>query len=167
MTRARSILYGTLVVGSLDAIDAVVFLGLLRGSTPIQVFQGIASGWLGRASFSGGLPTAALGVLTHYVIAFMIVETYSVCSSRFPVLARRPAPSGVLYGLLVYSVMNRVVIALSAIGAVRFSLPPFINGMLIHAFGVGLPSALFAARSHTGATDQGRALSPGGDSVGS
>ena len=54
----KPVLYGTIVVGMLDAIDAIVIFGL-RGSTPIRVFQGIASGWLGRASFGGGLPTGA------------------------------------------------------------------------------------------------------------
>ena len=44
----KPVLYGTIVVGTLDAIDAIVVFGL-RGSTPIRVFQGIASGWLGRA----------------------------------------------------------------------------------------------------------------------
>jgi hypothetical protein len=43
--------------------------------------------------------------------------------------------------------MNLVVIPLSAIGVV----PPFTvfgttNGLLIHAFGIGLPTALVASR---------------------
>jgi hypothetical protein len=50
-----------LVVGALDAIDAVVFFGL-RGVTPIRIAHSIAAGLLGRAAFQGGLATAALGV---------------------------------------------------------------------------------------------------------
>jgi len=42
--------------------------------------------------------------------------------------------------------MNLVVIPLSAIGAVRCSWPRLVNGILIHVFGIGIPSALFAAR---------------------
>jgi len=38
----KPVLYGTIVVGTLDAIDAIVIFGL-RGSTPIHVLQGIAS----------------------------------------------------------------------------------------------------------------------------
>ena len=140
-------LYGTLAVGTLDAIDAVVFFGLRAGSTPIRIGQNIASGWLGRtAASSGGLPAAALGAATHYFIAFGIVLTYYVCSRRFRLLARHPIPCGIVYGLLAYLVMNRVVIPLSAIGATAWpSRPVLVNGLLIHAFGVGLPSALFAA----------------------
>ena len=44
--------------------------------------------------------------------------------------------------------MNWVVIPLSAIGGTPRLVvnPVFINGILIHMFGVGLPSALFASR---------------------
>jgi hypothetical protein len=141
----KPVLYGTIVVGTLDAIDAIVIFGL-RGSTPIRVFQGIASGWLGRASFAGGLPTALLGVLTHFFIAFAIVATYYAASRKIGLLRRQPLRYGAMYGVAVYFFMNLVVIPLSAIGAVRFSWPLFVNGILIHVFGIGIPSALFAAR---------------------
>jgi hypothetical protein len=141
-----AILYGTLVVGTLDAIDALVFFGLRSGATPVRIFQGIAGGWLGRATYSGGLRTAALGVATHYGIAFGIVVTYFVVSRRVRLLTRHPIPCGVVYGLLAWLFMNRVVIPLSAIGTASWPvLPVLANGLLIHVFGVGLPSAVFAA----------------------
>ena len=143
---SRAILYGTLVVGTLDALDAVVFFGLRSGATPVRIFQGIAAGWLGRATYSGGLRTAALGVVTHYGIAFGIVVTYFVASRRVRLLTRHPIPCGLAYGLLAWLFMNRVVIPLSAIGTATWPvLPVLANGLLIHAFGVGLPSAVFAA----------------------
>lgn len=40
--------------------------------------------------------------------------------------------------------MNFVVLPLSATGQPTFKLPIVANGVLIHMFGVGLPSALFA-----------------------
>jgi hypothetical protein len=145
---SRAILYGTLVVGTLDAIDALVFFGLRSGATPVRIFQGIASGWLGRSAFTGGLRTAALGVATHYGIAFGIVATYFLLSRRVGLLTRHPIPCGLVYGVLVYLFMNRAVIPLSAIGpAASPALPVLANGLLIHAFGVGIPSAVFAARA--------------------
>jgi hypothetical protein len=143
---SRAILYGTLVVGTLDAIDAIVFFGLRSGATPVRIFQGIASGWLGRSTSTGGLRTAALGLATHYFIAFGIVVTYFVVSRRVRLLTRHPIPCGIVYGLLAWLFMNRVVIPLSAIGTATWpALPVLANGLLIHAFGVGLPSAVFAA----------------------
>ncbi len=144
MREWTSILLGTLVVGTLDAIDAIVYV-LWRGSAPMRMFQGIASGLLGRDSFAGGLATAALGSAIHYTIAFGIVLTYHVASRAIPLLARRPIVCGALYGVGVYFFMNLVVIPLSAIGPQRFTLAPFVNGILIHIFGIGIPSALFAA----------------------
>jgi hypothetical protein len=142
----RAILYGTLVVGTLDLIDAFVFFGLRSGTTPIRILQSIASGWLGRAAYAGGSSVAALGAATHYFIAFGIVATYVVCSKRVRLLARHPIPCGIVYGLLVYLFMNRVVIPLSAIGTATWpALPVLANGLLIHAFGIGIPSAVVAA----------------------
>jgi hypothetical protein len=142
----RAVLYGTLAVGTLDALDAVIFFGF-RGATPIRIFQSIAAGLLGRAAFSGGLPAAMLGAALHYFIAFGIVLTYYLASRRFDLLRRRPVVCGILYGVVVYFVMNRVVIPLSATTPGPFALPVFLNGILIHMFGVGLPAAWFTTRA--------------------
>jgi hypothetical protein len=142
----ESVVYGGLVVGALDAIDAIVVFGL-RGATPARVFQGIAGGFLGRATFQGGLISALLGLATHFFVAFSIVTTYYLASRSLPILVRRPLICGPVYGVLVYFFMNRVVIPLSAIGPGAFSLSLFINGIGIHILGVGIPTALFVARS--------------------
>ena len=146
MTRARALLTGAVVVGTLDAFDAIVFFGLRSGATPVRIFQSIASGWLGRASYQDGAAAAALGVATHFFIATGIVTTYYFASRKLEWLTRYVVPCGIAYGILVYLFMNRVVIPLSAItrGPAPVALPVLINGLLIHMFGVGLPSALFA-----------------------
>lgn len=141
----RAILFGTLAVGVLDLADALIFFGL-RGARPIRIFQTIAAGLLGRASFSGGVPTALLGVFLHFFIAFLIVTTCVVASRWVPLLRARPILSGVFYGIGVYLAMNLVVLPLSAAGKPTFVPVVVLNGMLIHMFGVGVPSCL-AARS--------------------
>jgi hypothetical protein len=144
MTPRRALALGTLVVGTLDILDALIFFGL-RGAKPIRIFQSIAAGLLGRdAAREGGLATALLGGVLHFFIAFVIVALYFLASRRAPVLIRRPVALGISYGIVVYFVMNYVVIPLSAAGQGAFSMPVFLNGILIHAFGVGLPAALFA-----------------------
>lgn len=143
MTTPRALLYGTLAVGVLDGADAAVFFGL-RGVSPVRVFQAIASGVLGRPAFAGGLGTAALGVTLHFFIAFAIVATYLAASRRIPILVRRPIACGILYGIGVYLMMNLVVVPLSAAATGLPSWPVILNGVLIHMFGVGLPSSLLA-----------------------
>lgn len=143
LSAGEAILYGTLVVGALDAVDAIVFFGL-RGVTPIRIAHSIAAGLLGRAAFQGGLSTAALGLCLHFFIAFIIVSVFYLASRLVPALTRHPVIAGVIYGIAVYFVMNDLVLPLSAAGRGPFVLPVFINGILIHAIGVGLPSAWFA-----------------------
>lgn len=143
----RAVAYGTAVVGTLDILDAFVFFGLRSGAQPLRILQGIASGLLGRqAAVQGGLATAALGLCLHYFIAFGIVVTYVTASRRVRALARHPFVFGPLYGIAAYFVMNLVVVPMSRIGGTFGPpLPVLANGLLIHVFGVGLPSALAAA----------------------
>jgi hypothetical protein len=143
MTRStsRALLYGTLAVGILDIADAFIFFGL-RGASPIRILQSIAAGLLGRSSFEGGIATALLGLALHFLIAFGIVATFLVASRYAPFLTRRPIVSGLTYGVAVYLVMNFVVIPLSATGRGALVWPVVLNGVLIHMFGVGLPTAL-------------------------
>jgi hypothetical protein len=140
---ARAILSGGLVVGTLDALDAVIFFGF-RGATPMRIGQSIAAGVLGRASYQGGIKTAALGFALHYLIAFLIVTAFCVIARAIPALLDHAIVSGIVYGIGVYFVMNYVVIPLSATSRGPFVLAVFINGLVIHACGVGLPSALAA-----------------------
>ena len=147
-TPARALLLGGLTVGVLDALDALVFFGL-RGVSPARLFQGIASGLLGRSAFAGGMTTALLGVLLHFIIAFAVVATYHIAARRLPGLTLRPWIYGPLYGLVVYAVMTFIVIPLSAIGARSPSTGVLLNGLLIHALGVGLPAALSARAART------------------
>jgi hypothetical protein len=91
-----------------------------------------------------GLHSAALGWMLHYLVAFLIVSTFYGLSRLIPFMRRRWLVSGIVYGIAVYFVMNDVVLPLSAAGRGPFVLPVFVNGILIHAFGVGLPAAWFA-----------------------
>jgi hypothetical protein len=145
-----TILYGGLAVGVLDALDALIFFGLRNGTSPIRIFQHIASGLLGRAAFDGGLATAMMGLWLHFLIAFIIAAVYYRASLSFPILVRKAVIWGLSYGVAVYFVMNYVVVPLSAAPKGRFSFAPFLNGVIGHALLVGLPVALFARRSARG-----------------
>jgi hypothetical protein len=143
-----TILYGGLVVGILDGLFALVFYWLILGVQPLRIFQSVASGLLGRASYEGGTQTFLLGLLLHFVVATGIAAVYYVASLKLPVLIRHAVAAGLIYGLIAYLVMNYVVIPLSAIGS-RPSPPlsVFLPAFIAHAFLVGLPVALLARRS--------------------
>src|SRR6266852_2290990 len=102
LKRAGWIISGGLLIGTLDAIYAIVFWGM-RGTAPIRIFQSIAAGLLGRdAAFRGGIRTEALGLGLHYFIALVIVVVYFAASRFWPALLKRPIVYGAIYGIIVY-----------------------------------------------------------------
>lgn len=144
-TVRQAILYGTLTVGVLDGLAAMIMSGL-RGTRPDRLFQSIAFALVGQASFSGGWPTVVLGVVLHFVVALGVVTIYVSASRLVPALARRPLLLGPVYGIAVFFVMNLIVIPLSVIGTVIIRWPAAVNGLLIHALLVGPPAAIAAAK---------------------
>lgn len=143
MRPARAIALGALTVATLDICDAIIFFGLRSGVTAVRIFQSIASGLLGRAAYAGGTATAVLGAGLHLFIATGIVTTYYLVSRRLRFLTTRPWLYGPIYGLIVYAVMNAIVVPLSAAAHGFPKLPVLVNGLLIHIFGVGIPTAAF------------------------
>ena len=140
----RALLFGTLAVGVLDLLDAFIFFWIRSGVRPIRILQSIAAGLLGRASFSGGWRTAALGLVLHFFIAFVVVLVFVLASRALPALRHRPVAAGILYGVAVYLTMTFIVVPASAAAGGTPSWPVALNGVLIHMFGVGLPAALAA-----------------------
>jgi hypothetical protein len=142
----NAILWGGLIAGALDATDGVVAYGF-QGLNPIQVLQYIASGVLGPSSFQGGLATAGLGTLLHFLIAFVAAAIYVLASRLIPALNARPLLYGPLFGVAVFFFMNDGILPLSAVASSPFSLGMFLNGVFGHALFVGLPIALYARRA--------------------
>ncbi len=141
----KTIMYGGLVVGMLDGLWAVILSGL-RGVGPTRVFQFISSGLFGRSAFSGGVRTALLGLLIHFMIASTLAAIYYGASKRLPMLVRNAVLWGVIYGFVVYLAMNYVVLPLSAAPRLPSSMGRLVIGLIGHALVVGLPISLIARR---------------------
>src|SRR5215217_2817758 len=92
---ARAIVWGGLLAGLGDITFAFVVNGL-RGVGPVRVLQSVASGLLGAAAKEGGLATAALGAVLHFLIAAAAAAVYWLASRRLEVLVRRPVACGLL-----------------------------------------------------------------------
>ena len=142
----RAILWGGLACGVLDIAAALVVYGFL-GAKPVRLLQGIAGGVLGPRTYEGGMATALLGLLCHFVIAFLAATVYVVVSRGLPLLVKHAIVSGVLYGVAVYFFMNRVVVPLSLAAKYPFSLKMMCIGIVIHIFCVGLPISIATRRS--------------------
>jgi uncharacterized membrane protein YagU involved in acid resistance len=142
----EAILWGGTVAGILDIADAIIVSGFY-GVAPARVLQSVASGLLGRASFSGGMSTAALGLGLHFFIAFAAAAVYVLASRKVPLLIRRPLLSGAIYGVIVWLVMRQIVLPLSLFSQGRLTLVGLLNGLFAHIFCVGIPIALAAKRT--------------------
>src|ERR1700732_2309637 len=140
-----AVVCGGLACGVLDITAALLVYGYF-GAKPLRLLQGIAGGVLGPRTYSGGIATALLGLLCHFVIAFSAAAVYVAASRIMPFLVRHVVLSGALYGVAVYFFMNRVVVPLSAAAKFPFSFKMMLIGIVIHIFCVGLPIALAARR---------------------
>ena len=146
----ETILYGGLAIGILDFLDASIFFPLYFGISFTDVWHGPASGVIGReASRAGGWPTAILGILMHFCVAFAIAGVYYFLTRLIPKVLGHPVISGLIFGVAAHFVMQYAVIPLSAIGTFP-NWPPLaslLNSLIGHALLVGLPVALIAAWS--------------------
>lgn len=135
------ILRAGLLAGTLDVTAALVVYAH-SGSESIRLLQGIASGLIGKSALQGGLGTALLGLVCHFVIALSWATIYFVASRRVAFLLQHAVVSGIAYGVIVYFVMNHVVIPLSAIGPRPFVLSRAVLAAAILIPCIGLPIAL-------------------------
>lgn len=148
----RAILLGGVTVGALDLLDAFIFFGIRSGAQPMGILDSIAAGFVGRdAARAGGIATALLGLISHFLVATCIVTTYVLLSRVIPALRKQWAICGIGFGVIAYFVMTFFVVPMSNAGnhQITFALPAMpvmTNGILIHMFGVGLPAAYFASR---------------------
>src|SRR5882672_4391398 len=128
-----AIAVGGLVAGTLDLTQACILFGW-------DIPLAIAAGLLGRQAFHGGIATYILGVLLHFFIAFSFAAFYYAASRRLGFLAEHPLVCGLFYGAGIETVMNLVVLPLSALHARGpYELHDLILGLLVHMVVVGLP----------------------------
>lgn len=138
----KAILWGGFVAGTIDIGAASVINWL----SPVIIMQAIASGALGKASFQGGVYSAALGVVLQWAMSLLIAAIYVLAATRIPRLGRQWVAGGLLYGVVVYFVMTYVVVPLSAAGFSHgFHLRSFIENMLAMLL-FGLIVAFFQRR---------------------
>jgi hypothetical protein len=143
-----SILWIGLIAGTLDITENLVF-NLFRGITPWRVFQYIASGLIRAQAFRMGWASVVLGVILHYTIALIWTAIFYLAARRVPIIMRRSILSGLIYGGLVYSIMNFIVLPLSGVPHTRnaITLASRINAVLALLVCIGLPISLLVRRT--------------------
>ncbi len=140
----RAIIAAGLAAGVLD-ITAALIQTWRAGRTATLLFQAIASGWFGRASYDMGTASAALGLASHFMVAFGAATVFVLAARRMPFLVSVAWLSGPVYGMIVWATMRFVVLPLSAYPHIQPIDPSrMVVAVLIHITCVGLPIALAA-----------------------
>jgi uncharacterized membrane protein YagU involved in acid resistance len=106
----KAILVGGLVAGTLDIGAAA----LINHVSPVLIAHYIASGVMGKASFSAGAPAACLGVILQWAMSVTIATIYWLVTARMPRLRERWGLGGLLAGIVIFLVMNFIVMPFSA-----------------------------------------------------
>jgi len=150
---AGRVLLAATVVAVADMLDAIiVWVVIFQKATVPRIFQSIASGLLGPDSFRGGAATAALGLVLHACVALGWTLVFFLLLRAWPSLRRWTASIrgavliGLVYGAVVWLLMDGVVLPLSRARATPVTAAWFWIQLATHPFVVGLPIALILGR---------------------
>lgn len=145
-----AILAGGLAAGTIDIGAAC----LINGRSITFILHTIAGGLLAQRAYAGGWHTALLGLLLQEAMALLIASVYVLAGRHLSILTRRWVVWGLLYGVVVFVVMNYLVLPLSAWHVVpHFSAWKFAGNLLAMLL-FGLIVAFF---SRAGAAPRGAA----------
>lgn len=104
-----------------------------------ELWQWIASTALGKRAL-GDRADASVGAAMHAVVSIGWAGGFAYVAAANPVAARRWVPAGLVYGIVVYAVMQTILLADN-----NFVYPPnpnaFVNAVVAHAVFFGLPVA--------------------------
>ncbi|RDZ28192.1 hypothetical protein [Lysobacter silvisoli] len=152
-SRSSSLAWGPLLLGGLlVALGDMAFAATLwfgwDGAGMLRLFQTIAVGVLGPASFDGGLNAALLGGALHVFMATAIVLIYALVARRHRGLLDGVWRYGLPYGVVLYLAMNFVVMPLSRVGrSPSFDHPDWIAWSVLAHMLFGVICVVFARRA--------------------
>jgi len=134
----KYILLTWLLCGTLDGLSAIV---LNPKVPPAVIFKYISSGFFGKPAYAGGTDMVVTGVLFHYFIALVFTTLLFRFYCFFIDTFKNKYGLMIIYGLLIWAVMNLIVVPLSHVKPQSFEITGVLKNMgaLIFAFGIPIP----------------------------
>lgn len=139
----------SLVAGIIDIILAFISAHLKSGVKPDGVLKFIASGILGKSAFRGGSGVMLTGLGLHFVIAFLFTAILFFIYPRVNWMKQNKVAAGIVYGICAWLVMNLVVLPLSKVPKIPFTVSEMLIGMSILIIAIGLPIIFFANKYYS------------------
>ena len=146
----KTIVLAGLLVGSLDIIAALVNFYCKTGKDPQIVLKYIASAVCGKDAFAGGTTMSALGLLLHFMVAFIWTIFFFWIYPKLKFLSFNRVLTGILYGIFIWFVMSHAVVPLSKASVGAFNLKQAAIAALILIGAIGLPLSFIAYRYYKG-----------------
>ena len=146
-----TILLTGLLAGALDISAAMIKFYIERGRGPAPIFKYIARGVFGDEVTTGGQVMIIWGIVFHFLIAMIFTAFLFLVYPTIIKWIKNPVLTGILYGLFIWVIMNRVVIPLSNIPApkVNFDVKDAVKQALILICMIGIPVSLIAHRYYS------------------
>jgi hypothetical protein len=134
-----------IVAGTLDGVAAVINAYLSNDVGPVRVFQFIASGVFGRDAFAHSF-MAIWGIVFHYLIATVWSGIFLLSYNRLKLHKIGVTLNALLYGCIIWVVMNMIVLPLSNVPQGTPDAKRMIIGALILIIAVGFPISYMTSR---------------------
>ena len=153
MTRIQTVVFGGLLAGLFDILDAFIFWGIRTGAKPMRIGQSIAGGLMGEAAKNGGWGAFAVGMALHFGIAVTMALVFYVIAKAVPLIAKHAIVLSLVYGIGLFLVMTYIVVPLSAayVGKNTPFPPQFsvvlVNTLFCHIILVGLTIGVMTKRA--------------------
>jgi len=143
----RTIFFTALIAAILDLAGAVInYMISSGGKFPKKILEYIAGGIYGGSALDGSLGMNIKGALLHFLIASIWTVLFFIFYPKIKFFHRSIWVNAVVYGLIVWIVMNLIVLPFSAWKApiVPFKLETAIRAAIILIICVALPVSISA-----------------------
>jgi hypothetical protein len=142
-----AILFTGLLAGTMDGLAAITNYSIQGGKKPEVIFKYIASGAVGKKALEGGIEMILLGVVFHFLIAFVFtILFFWLYKTNW--LPENKVVAGLAYGAIVWIVMNLFIVPISLIGKETINIPKGRIELLILMVCIGLPISLMANKHY-------------------
>jgi len=143
----RTIFFTALIAAILDLAGAVInYMISSGGKFPKKILEYIAGGIYGGSALDGSLGMNIKGALLHFLIASIWTVLFFIFYPKIKFFHRSIWVNAVVYGLIVWIVMNLIVLPFSAWKApiVPFKLETAVRAAIILIICVALPISISA-----------------------
>lgn len=143
----KTILKATLICGTLDIAYAII-MAMVNGGSAESVLLSVAAGPFGSEIKSWGWIGAAVGLLVHFCIMWVMVAVFVLLLTSIPRLRSiNKWLLGVVYGCGLYVVMYWIVLSLRWPSVFpQTDVVQIIKALIPHIFLVGIPLALITLK---------------------